>query len=148
MNKKGHLMVGLLVCSLFIFLANLLFDWYFFDIKSIAIYIIIILIYCLMPDIDSKSSTIVWFFIPLSIIGMAYGYYTQNNIIMISFFSLLVITFISASWMPHRGFIHSILFGIVVSAPLFYFFSYQESILGFIAFYSHLIADEEYFKII
>lgn len=101
-----------------------------------------------MPDMDSKSSTIVWFFIPLSIIGMAYGYYIEDNIIMISFFSLLIVTFISASWMPHRGFIHSILFGIVISAPLLYLFSYQEAVLGFIAFYSHLMADGEYLKII
>lgn len=148
MNKKGHLIVGLLVCVFFIVSANLLLQWYFFDIKSIAIYAAIILIYCLMPDMDSKSSTIVWFFIPLSIVGMAYGYYAKDNIIMISFFSLLVITFIAASWMPHRGFIHSILFGIVVSAPLLYFFSREEAILGFIAFYSHLMADKEYFKII
>jgi hypothetical protein len=117
--------------------------------KSIITYGIVILIYCLMPDVDTKSSSIIWWiFIPLSIIGMGYGYYISDNNIMIPSFVLLLITFVSAAWMPHRGFIHSLTFDFIVSAPLIYFFDYQVAILGFLCFYSHLAADEEFFKLI
>ena len=148
MDKSGHLITGFTVGILFIVITNIWLKWFSKDIKSVVIYATVILIYCLIPDLDSKSSTIVWLFIPLSIIGMGYGYYVSNKIIMIAFFTLLVVTFVSAAWMPHRGFIHSMTFGILVSAPLLYFFNYQIALLAFVCFYSHLAADQEFLKVV
>lgn len=148
MDKSGHLIVGFVMGISFIFLSHYFFNWFSYNLNFILIYAAIIFIYCLLPDLDSKSSTIVWLFIGISIIGMCYGFYASNKPVIAVFLILLVITYVSAQFMSHRGFIHSILFGILVSVPLFYLFDYQTAILGFLCFYSHLLADEEFFKII
>ena len=147
MNRGGHLLVGFIVGILFIFITHFFLGWFNYNFKDICIYIIIIALYCLIPDTDHRNSTISFVFIGMSIFGMSAGYYYNNNIVLFSFFTLLVITFIA--WIiGHRGFVHSILFGIIVSIPLMYFFSYQISILSFVCFYSHLVADEIPFKIV
>lgn len=147
MNREGHLLVGFIAGILFIFITHLFLGWFNYNFKDICTYAIIIAIYCLLPDADHRNSTISFVFIGASILGMAVGYYYNNNTILFSFFALLIITFIA--WIiGHRRFIHSILFGILVSIPLIYFFYYQIAILGFICFYSHLAADELYFKLI
>jgi len=147
MNFKGHLTIGFVVGALFILITHTFLGWFSYDLKSIGIYGIIIFIYCLLPDSDLRNSTISYVFIAVSIIGMMAGYNYNNTKILYSSFALLVVTFIAWN-MKHRGFIHSIVFNIIVSAPLIYFFSYEVAALAFICFYSHLAADEEYFKLI
>jgi len=147
MNFKGHLITGFITGILFILITHYFFDWFSYDLKSIGIYVIIIFIYSLLPDSDLRNSTISYVFIAISIIGMMMGYNYDDIKILFSSFALLVITFIAWN-MKHRGFIHSIVFNIIVSAPLIYFFSYEVAALAFICFYSHLIVDEEYFKLI
>ena len=61
---------------------------------------------------------------------------------------LLALTWISAAFIPHRGFIHSIIFGLIASVPLYFFFGLGPALVGFLCFYSHLVADDEPFKLI
>ena len=147
MNFKGHLITGFVVGILFIIITHLFFGWFDYNLKLVGIYIIIISIYCLLPDSDLRNSTISYVFIAISIIGMMIGYNYDDIKILYSSFTLLVVTFIAWN-IKHRGFIHSIVFNIIVSAPLIYFFSYEVAALAFICFYSHLIADKLYFKLI
>jgi hypothetical protein len=149
MNKAGHLAVAFILCIIFIYITNLSLGWFdLHSIKYIFLYSIIICLFCLLPDIDSKSGTITWVFIGLSIMGMTIGFITNTNILTYSSLALLIFTYVAAEYMPHRGFIHSILFGIIVAGPVYYLFSYPEAALAFLAFYSHLAADGEFFKII
>ena len=147
MNFKGHLITGFVIGILFIIMTHTFLGWFNYDFKSIGIYAVIISIYCLLPDSDLRNSTISYVFIAVSIIGMMMGYNYEDTKIMYSSFALLVVTFIAWN-IKHRGFIHSIIFNIIVSAPLIYFFSYEVAALAFICFYSHLAADEEYFKLV
>jgi len=147
MNFKGHLITGFVTGILFILITHYFFDWFGYDLKSIGIYALIIFIYCLLPDSDLRNSTISYVFIAISIIGMIVGYNYDDTKILYSSFTLLVVTFIAWN-MKHRGFIHSISFNVIVSTPLIYFFSYQVAALAFICFYSHLIVDKEYFKLV
>lgn len=147
MNRGGHLLVGFLVGIIFIYITHFIFGWFNYTFKDICIYTIIVAAYSLLPDTDHRNSTISFIFIGLSILGMGAGYSYNNNLILFSSFSLLVITFIAWT-IGHRGFVHSILFDILVSVPLIYFFSYQVALLGFVIFYSHLACDEEFFKLI
>jgi membrane-bound metal-dependent hydrolase YbcI (DUF457 family) len=147
MNKTGHLAIGFIVGFLFIGFTNYFLGWFNYNLKDISIYAIIIAIYCLLPDADMRQSTISFVFIGVSIIGMIFGYNYNDKKILFSAFSLLIITFLA--WIiGHRGFVHSLVFAAIVSAPLIYFFSYQVAMLAFLCFYSHLAADEEYFKLI
>lgn len=146
MNKGGHLLVGFIVGILLILVTHFLLGWFELSLYLIVVYTAIIFIYSLLPDIDHRNSTITWIFIGLSIVGMLYGYFYNENIALFLSFILLALTFI-AGFVGHRGFIHSILFAIIVSFPLYYFFSYQVAILGAVCFYSHLVADKEYFKL-
>jgi membrane-bound metal-dependent hydrolase YbcI (DUF457 family) len=97
--------------------------------------------------VDLKNSQIVWTFIPIGLIGSGIGYAMNNEIYLLAGLGLITITFIAAQFFPHRGFTHSIIFGIFVSIPWIYL-SYEYFILAFLCFYSHLLGDEEYFKII
>jgi hypothetical protein len=148
MDKAGHLFVGVILGVILILLTHYYLGW--FDFKSLTalgIMIFILYIYSLLADIDSKSATVVWTFIPIGLFAAIVGYLLHNEIYLVGGIGLIAVTFLAAQFLPHRGFTHSILFGIVVSIPWIYL-SYEYSILAFVCFYSHLIADQEYFKLI
>jgi membrane-bound metal-dependent hydrolase YbcI (DUF457 family) len=147
MNKLGHLLLGAISGLVLIMLTNLKFNWFNFDgIMSVVFIIIIIYIYSLLCDIDAKSSTIVWTFIPIGLAAAIFGFVMTNQVYLLCGIGLIAITFVAAQFLPHRGFAHSIIFGILVSSPLLYV-SYEYAALGFICFYSHLCADGEFFKL-
>ena len=146
MNYTNHLLIGFISAVVFIILTHYIFKWFNFSIIQIGIICLIIIVYSLLPDVDHRNSMISFIFIGLGIAGIGGGYYLKNNPIMISSFLLLVLTFLA--WIiGHRQLVHSIIFDIIVSLPLAYFLGYQFGLLGFICFYSHMLADGEYFKI-
>jgi membrane-bound metal-dependent hydrolase YbcI (DUF457 family) len=159
MKKIGHIIFAFLLCFGFILLAGAFgWDWFNFSAKSVVIMCLIILLYSLLPDIDHKNSTVTWWFIGFSIIGLIWGLLVlimrQNYnrgllLIGISIVFLLAIYFCT-NYFKHRGIIHSILIGILVSIPLYFifFFEVQYAIIGFVAWYSHLLADGYLFKIV
>jgi len=146
MNKAEHLFIGGVLGIILVLLTHYFLDWFNFNLLNIGFLIIIIYVYSLISDVDMKNSTITWTFIPIGLIAIIAGYYMNNQIFLLGGIGLITVTFIAAQFFPHRGFTHSILFGIVVSLPWIYF-SWHYSLLAFICFYSHLIADEEYFKL-
>lgn len=146
MNRPEHLFIGYVVGIILILATHMSFEWFPFTAITIMYYAVIIFVYALLPDADHRSSTISFIFVGVSILGMAYGYNYKNNAMLYFSYGLVVTTF--AAWtIGHRGFVHSILFGLIVSVPLMYFFSYQVAILGFVSFMTHMWADGEYFKL-
>ena len=147
MEKSGHLYLGGALGTILILLTHYFYGWFPFTINNVAVMVAVIYIYSLIADGDLKNSTITWTFIPIGIVSIAAAYFLHNNLMMIGGISLLAVTFIAAQFFPHRGFTHSILFGIVVSLPWIYF-SWNYSVLAFLCYYSHLAGDELFFKLI
>jgi len=118
MDKTAHIFIGAALGAILIFITHFYLHWFDFNsLVNIGILIVIIYIYSLLSDVDAKSSQIVWTFIPIGLIAAVAGYTMNNNIFLLSGLGLIAITFFAAQFMPHRGFTHSILFGIVVSLP-------------------------------
>jgi len=147
MDYESHLFLGGILGTIMILVMHHFYGWFESDLESIILMIIIVYIYSLLPDVDAKSSQIVWTFIPLGLLAITSGYLLKNDTYLVSGIALIAITFIAAQFMPHRGFTHSILFGLAVSLPWIYL-SWNYSVLAFICFYSHLLGDEEYFKMV
>lgn len=146
MNFIKHLLFGWLFGILFIVATYFLLGWFPLSMNNIYFICAILLIYPLLPDTDHRNSIISFIFVGLGIAGIGFGYYLNYNILTISSLILLSLTYLA--WiLGHRQFVHSIIFGIIVSLPLGYFLGYPFGILGFICFYSHLFADKEYLKL-
>jgi hypothetical protein len=147
LDKAGHLFVGGALGVILVLLTHYFLDWFPYNLLNFGTLIIILYVYSLLADIDTKSGTIVWTFLGVGIIILIAGYFFNNKIFLLFGIGLITITFLAAQFLPHRGFTHSILFGILVSLPWIYF-SWHYSVLAFICFYSHLVADQEYFKLV
>jgi hypothetical protein len=148
MDKTAHIFIGAALGTILIFITHFYLNWFDFNsLINIGLLIVIIYIYSLLADIDTRASQIVWTFIPIGLIAAVAGYTMNNNLYLLGGIGLIAITFIAAQFFPHRGFTHSILFGIAVSLPWIYL-SYEYAILAFVCFYSHLAADEEFFKLV
>jgi len=148
MDYKSHLFIGAGLGIILILLTHFYFSWYDFkNLINISILIVIIYIYSIISDVDTRASQIVWTFIPIGLIAALAGYTMNNQMYLLGGIGLIAVTFLAAQFLPHRGFTHSIVFGIAVSLPWIYF-SYEYAILAFVCFYSHLIADEEFFKLV
>jgi hypothetical protein len=148
MNRYGHLIVAFIVAVLFIAAMKHFYNWYAFSIVEVALMVAIVLVYSLLPDLDSTSATITWVFIGIGIVGLGASLIYLNAFGIICFYALLALTFVLSVFMKHRGFLHSIIFGILISLPLFVIASYPEVILAFVCFYSHLISDGKILKVI
>lgn len=139
--------MGSLFGVILIILTNYKYGWFDFkSLISILAVTIIIYIYSLLADVDCKSSTIVWTFIPLGLAAAIFGVGMHMYVYILCGIGLISITFFAAEFMPHRGFTHSILFGIIMSAPL-YVLHHEFAVLAFVCFYSHLAADGLFIKL-
>ena len=148
MNKSGHLFVGSVVAIFLIIITNYFFN--LFDLKdayNILIIIGITYIYSLLADIDHRSSSITWTFLGIGIIGILVGAFANITVLLFFSIGLLVTTFVIAEFLPHRGFTHSITFGLLVSITWLYY-APEIALLAFLVYYSHLAADEEWVKFI
>lgn len=155
MNKKGHRILGLIFALAFIFgLGYLEKDIIQFGVSSLFIVSFIITVYSILPDIDHPSGTMTWWFLGLGILGLVFSIilmFFQVNIwltILIVSVLFLLLTFLAAHIIPHRGFIHSISFGILAVLPLWYLFNnIFYCLLGYVVWHSHLIGDGYIFKL-
>ena len=147
MNKIGHLLLGAVIGFLFIFLMNRFYDWFdLLNLKTYCIITIIIFIYSLLPDIDHQMSKITWIFLGVGIFGSIYGTFCDIKILYFSL-GLLILTFVSARFLKHRGIIHTIWIGAITSIPIGFIFGKEFMFLAFIVFYSHLLGDGYILKI-
>ena len=147
MNKAGHLVLGTLMGLIFMLVMRY-FNWFtVLDLHSVCLIAVIFYIYSLFADVDLKNSTITWTFIPIGLVMAIFGYLQTNSMFLVCGLALIAITYLAAEFMPHRGFTHSIVFGVLVSLPWLWV-SYQLSFLAFVCFYSHLVADELWLKMV
>lgn len=150
MNKLGHLVVGFGISSIFISIMYLVFQWYPLSIQNLGLYALITFIFCLLPDIDHKMSSITWLFLGIGIIGVILSSIFEDKypFMLIISVALLLITFVLAKFAPHRGFVHTIWFGGACACLLYYpFHDWSLVALAGLNFYSHLVADGYWFKL-
>ena len=113
----------------------------YFDLLSLETYgiiLVIIFIYSLLPDVDHQMSVITWIFLGVGILGSIYGTFYNVKILYFSL-GLLVLTFVSAKFLKHRGIIHTIWMGAITSIPMWFIFGKEFMFLAFVVFYSHLL---------
>ncbi len=148
MNYKSHIIISLILGMLFISLTHYFFNSFnLLFWKTYIICFFIICIYGLLPDIDTESSKIVWFFIGTGIVGAIVSVYFKNYMFLYLSLALLSLVFIAVKFTTHRGIIHTIEAGLISAAPMYFIFNWEYSLLAFVCFYSHLLGDGYFFKL-
>jgi membrane-bound metal-dependent hydrolase YbcI (DUF457 family) len=142
LNLKGPWMVGIATIAVLFYL-NTIYSWVEvpttnqFYLQIIAI----VLVYSILPDIDQPNSHISRY-ATIALGGTAllayFGY------VLPQYGVLAVIVLIRMKWIGHRTLVHSAFFGLIVSLPLAYFFGKVHFIIGFVAYLSHIIADNDF----
>jgi hypothetical protein len=157
MKKSHHILFAFILNFIFVF-ATIYFGLNLFKISFLSITLIslIIVFYSLLPDIDHKNSTITWFFFGIGILGLIFGIIqliiksTNPNPLAVLIIStlFLIVTFLSANFLEHRGIIHTVWIGILAVIPLFLVFhSFFYCIIAYISWHSHLLGDGFIFKV-
>lgn len=116
-------------------------------------YLVVIgIIYSMIPDLDLNNSIpFRWFLIsvcsysifmlikPQTTIEILNYSFPQRYFAIPPLVSLIILQFIQ-----HREFFHSVLSGILFSAPVLFFLGLKGFLTGLLAYYSHLILDHEF----
>lgn len=149
---KKHTAIGIITVAVLLLVNFLIATFWkyslpinYLDYKEYIIIIIVGVVYALLPDIDtpaSKARFIVTFGGLIAIIYYAFEG-NMNNVKGVTLFLVCVWLINYVPGGGHRGFVHSIWFAIIVSAPL-WFLGWHFCVIGFIGYCSHLIADELY----
>lgn len=103
----------------------------------------ITVLYGLLPDIDTDKSRIHNLVVPLFLVAamaLAALYFAVQNTIFLVSFVVLVVSVLVLKFLRHRGFTHTVRFGVLAALPLFAL-SHYFSLFALVAFLSHLVAD-------
>jgi membrane-bound metal-dependent hydrolase YbcI (DUF457 family) len=156
MNYKQHLIGGMLItlilASIFIYLDKIPFNW-----NTVAFCLLISFIFALLPDLDIGTSMIRRFFMVVLGLFLIYSFYTGNigfdiynipsiyNIPWISLVGIVcAILLIITQFMHHRGMMHSMLMGVMISGLLYlYFGDWSFPVIAFVNYLSHLALDSK-----
>ena len=131
---KIHFLVGLIVTAIASFIA-FKFGYIPLDIQNIGWLLGIAFVFSLLPDIDIGTSLIrkvllVAFIIFIFVNGLGLVSYILGAV-------LIVIIFL-----PHRGIMHTIFIGALLSGLIwFYFHNIAFSIIALLNFISHMVMD-------
>ena len=144
MNWKYHLIFGILVFSLIVYFLRISL----LSLEVIPMFVAVVM-FSLLPDIDhegSKVSKLFRVFYISSGFYSGYRFFIGDKSYLIAFvlsFLLFVFHFFIAKNSPrHRRFPHTFTFGIIASIILGIFTNFMIGIIGFIAFFIHLVLDK------
>jgi hypothetical protein len=148
MDYKTHMTIGIITSLIIASILYFTTDLIQLNVQTLIMGAIIMYVYPLLPDIDTRASTIVWSFLGVGILGITiailnnyYHFLNNGTTVMIASCILLIGTF-SGPFIGHRGFIHSISFGAIASAAIYFIVpSVGLVIMAFCCFYSHLVCD-------
>lgn len=139
MNWKQHLLGGLII-TIIIALPSLYYNLITPNLYNLIIIVLVWLTYSLLPDIDIGTSKIRKFYTIIVALLIIYSLLYSH----ITFGIVLASTLIFIQFLKHRGLSHSFIFGLLVSAPLyFYFDNYMLAIIAYTNFLSHLVLDRK-----
>lgn len=141
-NMNAHIMIGIAVVGILYYL-NTLYNWVIvpndniFYIQIIAIAII----YSLLPDSDQPASIINRY---ITVILGSIAVLSFLGYIMVEYGIASVVILVLLRLIEHRTIIHSALFALIMSLPLYYFFGLPHFIVGLTAYLSHIISDNDF----
>ena len=149
MNFREHLFVGWCFSFFAIIILNML-DYNVFDARIIPYIIIGVSVFSELPDIDhsrSKASRLLSVGLLLLTVYSLFLYYQSGNELDLFESMVWVVIFIihrnyALSSKKHRRFPHTFTFGVLASSAVFFISgSAIVSVLCFVSFFSHLVAD-------
>ena len=133
-NYKQHFLTGL-IATILISSILILLGYLPLTILNIIILLAISFIYSLLPDIDIGTSMIRKVFLLFFV-----GFIFINGLNMIGYILGLIVILIQ--FISHRGIMHSIIMGILLSGMLYFCFgSWTFPLIALVNFISHLILD-------
>ena len=147
-NWKGHLVGGIILTAILL-IVNYFYE--FVEIEGgLTFYLLIVGIvffYALAPDLDLANGKlkVISTILGLGII-LFFALTDKTNELIIAVIILAILWILPLfRGFGHRGHYHSLLFGILLSAPLI-FIRWELALVGFVSFWSHLWLDKIPFK--
>ena len=145
-NKKGHdmsghLFIGAAVLAV-LFYINQSYKWITIpsDTWSLVALAGVGLVYSLMPDIDQPGSIInKW--VAVSLVGLIVFAFMKPEFRKFGIVAAFVLGLLKV--IHHRPLIHSLLGGVILAAPLFYFGVLYFAV-GLVAFLTHIVIDGDF----
>ncbi len=141
MNWRQHILFALFFYG--ISLATLYAAGGFPAPGVVALGVAVTAFFGLLPDIDTEKSRIHKVVVPLLLaasIATAALYLAMQATVFLVSFVVLVVSALSLKFLRHRGFTHTLRFGILTALPLFAL-SPHYGLFALVAFISHLVAD-------
>jgi len=139
-NYKFHLLIGLIFSTIATILLHFLTPFNF-KIEHILTLLFFSFFMSLLPDTDIASSRISRIIrISFFVLALASAYFSHWWFVIIIFMLYFSMEFLA----KHRGFMHSLLAGIIGFIIIFIItdYNYYFAIISFSAFISHLIIDK------
>lgn len=138
MNWKSHLILGAILTGLIIYLTRI---FQIFKIQHIFMYILLFIIFTLIPDIDIEKSFITKTFLTIGLLLILI--YQLNMLFLYIGAGLLLIVFIATKFTKHRAQFHHPLILFLYFIPMYFLglFQIDYLFLATISFLSHLILD-------
>ncbi len=157
---KIHILISLMVSSVFVWLMHNYYAWYGITPTLIASVLVIIALSAIVSDIDSRHSRIhnilIGAGLGIAMIGVSCTYLLDHGYIIRGYgwenlivwgVALAGFTFFAARLSKHRGIMHSIPFCIVYSIVISILTDYQLGVLALVGCYIHLCIDKDYLKL-
>ena len=146
LNKKGHgryahVVIALVVLAVLYYL-NFTYNWVMVptDTAVLMQLAVVAIIWSNISDIDQPGSVVNKWATTALVLVIVYSFI---NPVYQNFGILAAIIILLMRWIEHRTVIHSVLGGLILSAPLYYISVYHFAV-GFIAFMSHIVSDNEF----
>lgn len=112
----------------------------------IFIFLPLIFLYSLLPDIDSDDSVIrqaINYTLLLLILFFVFMYFYSREILYIILIVICVFVYIFLYSLKHRGQVHSIIAGVIISLPVLIIDKYL-ALFCLISYISHIVVDGEF----
>jgi RsiW-degrading membrane proteinase PrsW (M82 family) len=142
---KLHVLFGFLFVTITYFFVTY---WKVLSITDLQLflYLPIVFVYSQLPDIDSNSSIIrrlfyLVCFLSVIVLFLLWYLYRENMYLWV----VIIISFVmfSSFFLVHRGWLHTLLGGLLLCLPLLYFSS-TIFVLSLAAYSSHLVLDGKF----
>lgn len=142
-NWKTHIIFGLIFTLIIYFII-----YAFIEVKTFyyLLFLPLVIIYALLPDIDIEGSIIRKFIDALIffiIIGCVLIFFLTNNNIYLILSIIIALIGLCLFLLKHRGNVHSLITGILFALPVLFIDKLLAG-LCLVAFLSHLLIDGEF----
>ena len=161
MNWKQHIIVGLIISLIFIFLTDF-FKIFDYNLSLLFLALPITIYFSILPDIDHRISKMTGIMLFFGLFLTILGYISLNNpiflininknILLLGIIILSVTLICSSKYVKHRGITHTLQAAIISPILLYPLIKFNPNYVvlygvALISYWSHLFADKIPFKI-